>query len=354
MGKIVTREDLQRISSRWVSHLAGMIATSWANGHSDALILEIDRQTVTLLSRSGGTTTRDAQSSADDAGIQHLARLVIGRGDRRRLLLVRVPPERVLRKTLLVPIAARHNLQEILGFEIERETPFGLAEVYWSYGVRQKDSARGLIEIDLFLVPRNSIEPLVEIIRAAGLDPAGIDVDTGTNATALIPLYPQKRQQRTRLQRALAPFVASAAVLAVIAIAIPFIRQQWALSSADAMITTLTEPAREASTLRQSADQLTKTVAALKGEYERNGSAVATLAAITKSLPDDTYLTALNLRGGRITMSGLSRSAAHLIGLLAETPGFREPAFASPVVENEDKGLEAFTITVNVAAETGS
>lgn len=354
MDKIVTREDLQRISSRWVSHLAGMIATSWANEHSDALILEIDRQTVTLLSRSGGTTTRDAQSSADDVGILHLTQLVIGRGDRRRLLLVRVPPERVLRKTLLVPVAARHNLQEILGFEIERETPFGRDEVYWSYGVRQKDSARGLIEIDLFLVPRNSLEPLVEIIRVAGLDPAGIDVDTGTNATALIPLYPQKRQQRARLQRALAPLVASAAVLAVIAIAIPFIRQQWALSSADAMITTLTEPAREASTLRQTADQLTKTIVVLKGEYERNGSAVATLAAITKSLPDETYLTALNLRDGRLTMSGLSRSAAQLIGLLAETPGFREPAFASPVVENEGKGLEAFTITVNIAAETGS
>jgi general secretion pathway protein L len=354
MDKIVTRETLQRISSRWVSHLAGMIATSWANGHSDALILEIDRQTVTLLSRSGGTTTRDAQSSADDAGIQHLARLVMGRSDRRRLLLLRVPPERVLRKTLSVPIAARHNLQEILGFEIERETPFGRDEVYWSYGVRQKDSARGLIEIDLFLVPRNSIEPLVEIIRAAGLDPAGIDVDTGTNATALIPLHPQNSQQRARSRRALAPLVASGAVLAVMAIAIPFIRQQWALSSVDAMITTLTEPAREASILRQSADQLTKTVAALKGEYERNGSAVMTLAAITKSLPDETYLTALNLRDGRLTMSGLSRSAAQLIGLLAETPGFREPAFASPVVENEGKGLEAFTITVNIAAETGS
>ena len=255
---------------------------------------------------------------------------------------------------LLVPIAARLNLREILGFEIERETPFGLAEVYWSYGVRRKDSARGLIEIDLFLVPRNSIEPLVEIIRAAGLDPVGIDVDTGTNATALIPLHPQNRWQQARSQRALAPLVASAAVLTVIAIALPFIRQQWALSSADAMITTLAEPAREASALRQSADQLTKTVAALKDEYERNGSAVATLAAITKSLPDETYLTALNLRDGRLTMSGLSPSAAQLIGLLAQTPGFREPAFASPVVENEGKGLEAFTIIVNVAAETGS
>jgi general secretion pathway protein L len=87
----------------------------------------------------------------------------------------------------------------------------------------------------------------------------------------------------------------------------------------------------------------------LKTEHDRNGSAIATLAAATKSLPDETYLTALSLKAGRLTMSGLSPSAAQLIGLLARTPAFREPAFDAPVVESESTGLEAFTITVNVA-----
>jgi general secretion pathway protein L len=286
--------------------------------------------------------------------MQQLAQLITMRGDRRCLLLLRPPPAQVLLKHLALPIAARHNLRNVLSFEIDRETPFAHDEIYWSHVVRQKDSARGQVEIDLFLVPRNSIDPFVEAARVAGLDPFGIEVDIGASATALIPLGAQERSPWVRSQRSVARLAAAACILVAVAVAIPFIRQHSALASADAMIASLTEPAREASGLHQSADQLTRIVASLKKERERNGSAVATLAAATKSLPDETYLTAFSLRAGRLTMSGLSPSAAHLIGLLAETPAFREPAFDAPVVKSESTGLEAFTITVNVAGEAGS
>ncbi len=186
---------------------------------------------------------------------------------------------------------------------------------------RRTDSARGQVEVDLFLVPRNSIDPLVAAARDAGLDPFGIEVDMGVNGTTLIPLGVRKRDLRVRSQRSLVLLAATACILTAVAVAIPFIGQQWALASADAMIASLTEPAREASGLRQTADQLANVVASLKTEHDRNGSALATLAAATKSLPDETYLTALSLKAGRLTMSGLSPSAAQLIGLLARSAG---------------------------------
>jgi general secretion pathway protein L len=335
--------------SWWFSQLTGMLAVALTREHSDAVILDIDRHTVTLLSRSSGTTTRNEQSSADDAGIQQLARFITMRGEVRRQLLLRLPPSQVLLKQLSLPIAARHNLEEIISFAIDRETPFACEEIYWSYVTRRTDSARGLVEVDLFLVTRNYIEPLVEAARAAGLNPFGIEVDMGANGTTVIPLGMRKRDLRARAERSLMPLGAAACILTGAAVGAPFIDQQWALASADAMIASLADPAREASVLRQRADQLGKVVASLKTEHDRNGSAIATLAAATKSLPDETYLTALSLRAGRLTMSGLSSSAVQLIGLLARTPGFHEPAFGAPVVESESTGLEAFTITVNVA-----
>ena len=157
-----------------------------------------------------------------------------------------------------------------------------------------------------------------------------------------------------RAQRSLGPLAAAVCILAVIALAIPFIRQQWALASAEAMIASLNEPAREALALRQPADRLTRIVTSLKKERERNGIALAALAAATKSLPDETYLTAFRLRAGRLSMSGLSPSAAQLIGLLARTPAFREPALDSPVVESGSEGLETFSISVTVTPESAS
>jgi len=342
------------ITTWWFGQLPGMLAIASARGHSDAVILAIDRDTVTLQSRSRGTTTRDSEACADDAGIQQLARFIAMRSGRPCPLLLRLSPAQVLRKSLVLPIASRHDLEKIIGFAIDRETPFSCDEIYWSYVARRTGVARGQLEVDLFLVPRNSIDPLVAAARAAGLDPFGIEVDIGANATTLIPLGVRKRDLRVLSQRSLVLLAATACTLMAVAVAIPFIGQQRALASADATIASLSEPAREASALRRTADQIAKAVSTLKTEHDRNGSAIATLAAATKSLPDDTYLTALSLKAGRLTMSGLSRSAAHLIGLLAGTPAFREPAFDAPVVESESSGLEAFTITVNVAGEAGS
>ena len=345
---------MRRFATWCCGELIGMLAIASARGHSDAVILDIDHHTVTLQSRSRGTTKCDSQVSADSVGIRQLAGVITTRGYLRRPLLLRLPPAQVLHKQLAFPAAARRDLEDIIGLAIDRETPFARDELHWSYVVGRTDSARHQIEVDLFLVARNSIDTLVAAARAAGLDPLGIEVDRGANGTTLIPLRVRKRDTRVRPQRSLVLFAATACVLTAVAVAIPFMGQQRALASADAMIASFAEPAREASILRRTADQLGTIVASLKTEQDRNGSAIATLAAATKALPDETYLTALNLRAGRLTMIGLSPSAAHLIGLLAQVPAFREPAFDAPVVESESTGLEAFTITVNLTGEAGS
>src|SRR5262245_27559300 len=133
---------MPRVLSWWFSQLTGMLAIALAREHSDAVIIEIDHRTATLLSRSGGTTARRLKSSADEAGIQQFARFIASRGDLCRPLLLRLRPAQVLQKRLVLPIAARHNLKEVLSFAIDRETPFTRDEVYWSYLVRYEEAAR--------------------------------------------------------------------------------------------------------------------------------------------------------------------------------------------------------------------
>jgi general secretion pathway protein L len=257
----------------------------------------------------------------------------------------------MLTKRISLPIAAEHNLKNVLGLELERETPFRREEVHWSFVLRKRDKARGQIAIDLFLAPRSFVDPFVESARSAGLNPAGIQAEIEPNGSGLISLDPYEGGRFARRQGLLLPLAAAACILTVIAVAVPFVRQHRALVEADATIASLREQARDAATLRQSIDQFTGILLALKKQREQSASALETLAAATQSLPDGTYLTALNLRSERLTMSGLSPTAAHLISLLSRTPGFSDPAFASPVVRSEDNGLETFTITLNVAPE---
>jgi general secretion pathway protein L len=148
--------------------------------------------------------------------------------------------------------------------------------------------------------------------------------------------------------------LAAAGALLLLVIATPFIRQQMAFAAADSTIDSLTTGAREAAALRQSVDQNSVAIDFLSKERVRTGSVLAALAATTRLLPDDSHLTALSLHAGRITITGLSPSAAHIVDLLAKSPDFREPAFDAAVVRNEQGGLETFTISATLTGAGGS
>lgn len=316
--------------------------------HADAAILEIDGDAAGLLIRQRGMISRVARVSADEAGFHRIARILAERGGAPHGLVLRLPQAAVLQKRLSLPLAARRHLEGLLGFEMDRETPYARDEVHWRYALRRQDAAHGRIEVDLAVVPRSFVDPLVEAARRAGLDPAGVEVATAPNETVLIRLGAGQRWQRLRAQRPLVAMAAAACVLAVIAVATPFIRQQRAIAAADAEIQSLTPQATEAAALRQSIDHLASTFEYLKQERNRTGSALSALAAATRAVSDDSYLTGLTLHEGRLVMTGLSPSAAQLVGSLAQSADFREPAFDAPVVQNESDGLETFTISVSL------
>lgn len=335
---------------RWLQKLTAtldFIVTRASAADADAAIFEIDDSFVTLHVRQRGGIGQIACCDADEAGFQQLARKASEHG-LPHLLVLRVPPAVALQKRLTVPAAARRHLEGLLGFEMDRETPYARDEVYWHYSVCSQDAAQGRLEIDLVVVPRSFVDPLVAMARRAGLDPAGIEVTNAAGKATLVRFSAEKKLQWLRSQRPLVAMAAAACLLAVVAVALPFIRQQQALAAANAAVEPLTAQAQEAATLRQSIDQVASTAEFLKNERDRNGSALAALANATHALPDDTYLTALSMHQGRLTMTGVSPSAAKLVGSLAQSPVFHEPAFDSPVVENGNGGLETFTISVTL------
>jgi general secretion pathway protein L len=135
--------------------------------------------------------------------------------------------------------------------------------------------------------------------------------------------------------------------LAILAILLPLAGQQLALLSAQESIDALSGQVEEARALRLSANRTDVAIDFLNRERARNPSALAALAAATRSLPDDAYLTSFSLHDGRVTFSGSANSAAELIGTLAQSRAFEAPTFDAPV-QSEDSGLESFTISVSL------
>src|SRR5262245_15279308 len=53
----------------------------------------------------------------------------------------------ILGKTVSLPIAAQRELDQVLAFEMDRETPFGAEELYWNYRIAGTDRQSGRLSV---------------------------------------------------------------------------------------------------------------------------------------------------------------------------------------------------------------
>ena len=115
----------------------------------DGLIVDATQQgLLTLLARRRGTEGRIGQIRLDEKAQASLRQAVAGRAGRDSLRL-RLPGATVLERSVTLPLAAERDLERVLGYEMERLTPFTAAEVFWGFATEERDRARARLALRL-------------------------------------------------------------------------------------------------------------------------------------------------------------------------------------------------------------
>lgn len=265
-------------------------------------------------------------------------------------VVVELADDDVLDKVVILPSATERDLAQVLGFEMDRETPFSLEELFWSYRVAQRDRQRGQLTVHLRLITRASIMPLLNALAAAGLSPSHAKIVGGPDDGMSLPLHDTaqvKRKSATRMLRWAA--VTACAVLAAAVVAAPFFRQARDLDKLDREVAAGRAAASQAEQLRGEISRLTGAGNIMKSERAASGDPLAALAALTAVLPDDTYLTELQQEQHKVVFGGRSSAASRLISAVAAGSELHNPTFVAPVTRMEAAHTEVFSIS----AETG-
>lgn len=248
---------------------------------------------------------------------------------------LRLPRGTVLSREVVLPLAAARDLRSMIGFEMDRLTPFSADEVYWGISGLTKDRGRGKLSLLLSVVPREPVEALCHLLAQAGLAPSFILGESGRiDLTA--PFSPRGRALRTGLS-------VLCIALALACLAGPFWRQQMALDETARAIAAETPAAQTALALRRELATASAGREAI-AQAKRGGDALRVLAALTSALPDGTWLSDLNLKSGDLTFDGQSNDAARLIGLLSSVPELHDPSFTAPVTRTADGSSEIFSL----------
>ena len=265
---------------------------------------------------------------------------------------LRLDPAAALHIPMSLPLAALGNLGQVVEFEFERFSPFKRDAVYFRYRVVTRDTEEARLDVELTIVPRDVVDDLRWRAEQNGLRITGIDV-----AGEPLPL-PTGAANGTRppvAQRLVPIAVRVASGLAVLAaigvIVVPFIQNS----------TEISELTDEVARARQEADASAKLQGAIDGEIhdqsfviDRKKSRLTVtelLASLTHILPDDVWLTELQIDGDSVQISGFAASATAVLGLIDQSPILSNATFRSSVTQDAQLNRERFDISAQLRAK---
>jgi general secretion pathway protein L len=357
------RQDLQQFISWWTAELLALLPPrlrGLMQRRARRLIVDIDGKSAscTLCGLQGvrkiadldfapagvaQPQTVDAIKQACDGGIDDIA--------------VRIPIKQALRRTLTIPLAAEENLREVLAFEMDRHTPFKAEQVYYDFTVVARDPARRTLRVELTVVPRAEVDPLVAMLVSCGLEPTSLDVsDSNASGDAVdevagLNLFPGAQRRISPGNKSWQnPVLATlAAVLLVTAVALPFVQKISAVAQLETEVREARQEALTAGQVRTELEQLVAEVNALVSKRKQQSSVMQVLDELTRILPDGTWVNRFEVGGKRVKIRGESSNASGLAALIENSVLFNDASFDSPVMRNPTTEQERFVISATVA-----
>lgn len=350
---------LPRFFAWWGSELRALLPERWRHllaVESARLLLEPadDELVVTrVLGREAQELARLPLSERDVLPVA-LSRIL---GDEQRELprVLLLPPTAVLRRVLTLPAAALDNLRTVLGFELDRQTPFKPDQVVFDSRVLAHDPGARQVPVELALTPRDRLQQALEGIGALAGTLDAVDV-RGADGQALGYNFLPSEQRHARANVWLwinLGLVAASVLLLFLAMGRLLDNRADAIESLRQASEAAHDEARSVARMRSTLEDAATAANFLAVEKARQPSAVLLLDELSRLLPDDTWLERLNFSRGEVTLSGQSGQAPRLVEILQASQLLRDPALSGPIQPDSRTRKDRFNITLGYGPGIG-
>ena len=268
-------------------------------------------------------------------------------------IILLVPKKMVLEKSLMLPGAAEENLRQVLGFEMDRKTPFTPDKVYYDYSIVDRDKEGQQIQVELYLTLREQIDPLLKEIRSWDIALQAIGITDGESHNYTLNLLdPEERPvQKDKANRTVLALAVLAFVLFIAVLWVPVIKNDQRLSNLEAELVESRNVAMRVQTLREERDTIIEKTRFLAAQRADQITTVELLNELTRIIPDNTWLTRLVINAGEIHIQGESEAASSLIQALESSDLFVDAKFTSPIRKNNATNKDRFHVSARLKTE---
>ena len=340
----------------WAQGLSAWLPAAWRGAlaaSSDRLLLQLADDDLLLLRHQGADGIRDIaalpvpppRSNSADPFATLLSDA--GRALPRWVLL---PAEAGLRRTLVLPAAARERLRDVLGFEIERQTPFAAADVVYD-GRLLRTREDGQLETELVVVPRSRFDAAMGRLPGVADGLEGVELAAADGRPLGVNLLaPASRHRTRRVGWAWSLAFAGVGVLAlVLALAQVLDNRRAAAEALEREVAQRSAQARGVAQQRQRLVDAVEGGAYLQGLRNARPSVAEVMDELARRLPDGTCLEKLSIDGDQLTLVGLSNQAAALVGKLEGARHWRAPALSGALPQDPRTRSDRFTLDAKLS-----
>ena len=267
---------------------------------------------------------------------------------------IRIRPDQVLFRSIDFPKQAADFLVGMVCAQIDRLTPWIASEAVFGL-TRPEPAGYDRIAVTLAATSEQKVQPLIRLAAAVGAASVTGTVIVAGSGQAAEPVTLFDRPLTTSLgvwvdaPRLLRRVLLGAglATVAVLALSAYF---GDALDAEQQELQLRLTQRRAALRL----NQVGGAEALLAKRKQASPSSVMVLEAISRGLPDNTYVSELRIEGDKMQVVGLSQDAPSLIKLLEQSPQFARATFFAPTTHAADEPAERFHIEAHITPYFGS
>ena len=245
-----------------------------------------------------------------------------------------------------LPRRAGDFLEGVVRAQIDSLTPWKPQDALFGWSAPRSLGAER-ISVTVATTPRLAASPLAAALEAARVDRFRISAPPpgeapGAPRIAVLSRRPGELARRGLWRGALAGVLALAVAAAVLsALAMALIG-----GDVDERTATLENQiaARRAALQAGHGSAADQALALLTARRRATPASVLVIEALSRTLPDNVYLTQLHIEGDKVQFGGLAADAPALIGLIEQSRSFRHAVFDAPTTRTPNETGERFHI----------
>lgn len=349
------------VSSRflrwWFGELSSMVPSFLRSGG-----LKTERFTVVRLEQNEAFLRLFDNGRIQDAGsvalqtldsaaqrLAVLAALNTTRNGQKNVVLA-LPHDRVLGKTLTLPLATEENLNQVLEFQMEEYTPFPVSQVYFCHRVAGRDFVRGQLAVEFAAAPRNAVDEALKTLASWGCMVRAVVTEDMLAAGNPVNLLPSAQiKPISLLRQGLNPWLITLVVLlATAAMTMPLVIKREAVIQMLPWVEKGKTAAEATDALRRELEAKVNEHNYLPGKRLALPPVIVALEELTRILPDDTWVQQLDIKSKELQIQGETASSVRLIGLFEQSAIFHDASFRSPLTKGQAAGAERYQLALQM------